>query len=89
MHIEQFVREAAESPSPWLSIVAVKRIDWPRSLRLVSKKPFIFNCRERDSNPHGAFAPEDFKSCDYTEKLFVLLALFPSNVKVCKFLCKY
>ncbi len=31
----------------------------------------------------------DFKSFDYTEKLFVLLALFPSNVKMCKFMCKY
>jgi hypothetical protein len=41
------------------------------------------------SNPHGAFAPEDFKSFDYNEKLFVLLALFRANVKVCKFMCKY
>jgi len=37
----------------------------------------------------GAKAVEGFKSFDYNEKDFVLLALFPSNVKVCKFLCKY
>ncbi len=49
----------------------------------------FFKCRGRDSNPHGAFASEDFKSFDYSEKLAVSLALFPSNVKLCKFLCKY
>ena len=32
--------------------------------------------------PHGAFARENFKSFVYTEKLFDLLGLFPSNVKV-------
>ena len=32
---------------------------------------------------------KDVKSFDCSEKAFVLLALFPSNVKVCKFLCKY
>src|SRR5208337_4894285 len=43
----------------------------------------VIQCRGRGSNPHGAFAPEDFKSFDYDEKLFVLLALFRPNVKVC------
>ena len=46
-------------------------------------------CGGRDSNPHGGCPPENFKSFDYSEKPFVLLAIFPSNVKVCKFLCKY
>ena len=49
----------------------------------------FFKCRGRDSNPHGAFASEDFKSFNYNEKLFCLLILFPSGVKMCKFLCKY
>ncbi len=31
----------------------------------------FFKCRGRDSNPHGAFASEDFKSFDYGEKFFV------------------
>jgi hypothetical protein len=53
------------------------------------EETLLRECRGRDSNPHGAFAPEDFKSFDYREKLFVLLAFVPSNVKVCKFLCKY
>ena len=53
------------------------------------RKPFWENAGGGGSNPHGAFAPEDFKSFDYSEKAFVLLALFQSNVKVCKFLCKY
>jgi hypothetical protein len=42
-------------------------------------------CRGRDSNPHGGCPPENFKSFDYSEKVFVLLALFPTNVKVCKY----
>ncbi len=54
-----------------------------------SPKTLYFQCRGRDSNPHGTFAPEDFKSFHYNEKVLVLLALFPTNVKVCKFLCKY
>ena len=49
----------------------------------------VIQCRGRGSNPHGAFAPEDFKSFDYDEKLFVLLALFRPNVKVCNFMCKF
>ena len=52
------------------------------------QKTLYFQCRGRGSNPHGAFAPEDFKSFDYDEKLFVLLAFFPTNVKVCHFMCK-
>ncbi len=45
-------------------------------------------CRGRDSNPHSPFGKEDFKSFNYSKKAFDLLVLFPSNVKVCKFLCK-
>jgi hypothetical protein len=62
------------------------RANRPRS----RDKPFAAKekCRGRDSNPHGTFAPEDFKSFDYSEKVFGLLALFRSNVKVCKFMCK-
>jgi polyisoprenoid-binding protein YceI len=30
-----------------------------------SRKTLYFQCRGRDSNPHGAFAPEDFKSSAY------------------------
>ena len=52
------------------------------------QKTLYFQCRGRDSNPHGTFVPEDFKSFEYNEKAFVLLAFFASNVKVCKFLCK-
>ena len=45
-------------------------------------------CRGRDSNPHGAFAPEDFKSFWYYRKYLILLGLISKNVKMCKFMCK-
>jgi hypothetical protein len=48
----------------WASCVA----DWALDLSGGSRSPLstrqisAFECRGRDSNPHGAFAPEDFKS---------------------------
>src|SRR5260370_36517368 len=58
-----FTSATFESTSPWLSIVAVNHINWSCLLHLFREKPFIFLCRGRDSNPHGVFTPEDFKSC--------------------------
>ena len=40
---EQVSRKATESPSPWLSNLAVNRTDLARSLCLVARKPFIFD----------------------------------------------
>jgi hypothetical protein len=33
-------------------------------------------CRGRDSNPHGAFAPENFKSSEYSSNYVKLLGFF-------------
>ena len=46
-------------------------------------------CRGRGSNPHGGFAPEDFKSFDCGEKIFDFIGFISVKCEMCKFLCKY
>ena len=40
------------------------------------QKTLYFQCRGRGSNPHGAFAPEDFKSLKFDANHLILLAIF-------------
>jgi hypothetical protein len=57
---EQVSREATESRTRGYQTLASTVSTSLRLLRLVARKPY-FQCPGRDSNPRGAFAPEDFK----------------------------
>ena len=77
----RFVRETsnprARGCQLWLSTPRLTSLNPPNS-----PKTLYFQCRGRDSNPHGTFAPEDFKSLCVVRKCPQLLMFSTSAVKL-------